>query len=374
MADATTPLYLQCEIRTASLDPQTLEWTIVGDVEEDAAPETVRDAHDGARVIEIRDVSGVQADGNDDARVAVIAVVREGAEPKPFNIDYQEKLVDIGGEEPVDLSEFQTSAFRCDSEGAYVTTFLDPLWKQVKACEAAGAEAHVAEIHAAIDTMRDSDNAYVQIDWRVFDIAVSGMTDGMTTEEVLAQSRFRNDAPLHAVHGLDSLQETEIVHYEAGYFDEDGNQVDQIDADEYGAVFQPAHDEEEVVFSLSNWNEIREYPQYMIDGVRAMFRNFMADRIGATPIEGISRIQKRRGEVENICRLLDKGGFEYQGKSRPFADAARVMGRPYETSDVVSYKGNGLDLIVFEDFAGAYAYAWPEQPKPALVSEAALRA
>lgn len=378
MTDTTTPLFMECEMHAARFLPETGVWTVLRYQGEDDLPISI--ILDGGRIVEIRPapirenldqivLTALSDEGRDS--LSLVGVVKEGTQPKPFTIDYVNRKVDIGDEESVSLLDFQNFAFRCDVEGAYVANFLDPLWKQVKACEAAGAEAHVAEIHEGVETLRDSDNVYVQIDWRLFDIAVSGMTDGMTTEEVLTQARFSNDAPLHAVHGLDSLVESETVHIAAGYFDEYGEEVDAADADESGAEFREAHDEEEIVFDLSDWHEVREYPQYMIDGVRAMFRHFMADRIGDTPIEGITRIQKETGRVEDICRLLDQGGFEYNGKSRPFADAARVMGRPYETSDVISYNGNGLDIIVFEDFAGSYAYGWPEQPKPRLAAAAA---
>jgi hypothetical protein len=111
---------------------------------------------------------------------------------------------------------------------------------------------------------------------------------------------------------------------------------------------------------LDGWMEVRAFPTYLIDGVRAIFRRFLADRIGDTPIEEIVRIQLGRGRMDDICRVFEQEGFDDMGVSAPFADE-QVMQRGYSTSEVRNFRGDGCDIIVFEDFAGAYAYAWPDE-------------
>lgn len=278
----------------------------------------------------------------------LVALVRLDAVPEPFHADYLAgKVAAPSGE--YDLREFQNSYFRCDSDGAYITTFLDPAWMQIRAAQAAGSEAHIADITSLVEVTRRGDRVSDQIDWRMFDIAISGETDGLTAEEALARSRFHNEAPLHQVHGLDGLVS---IHMEPA------DELDELEGFEGETIPVPK-------LVLDGWEEVRVFPQYLIDGVRAIFRRFLADRIGDTPIEEIVRIQYWPGEMQAICEVFEHEGFDDMGVSAPFADD-RVMRGGYATSEVRNFRGNGCDIIVFEDFAGSYAYAWPEQLHPML--------
>jgi hypothetical protein len=310
---------------------------------EDEAPEW-----ENSRAVTIR------APGEQGSTV-LVALVRLDAAPEPFHADYEAGRVSTPSSE-FGLKEFQNSYFRSDADGSYVGTFMAPAWMQLLDARKAGSEAHVADITALVEVTRRGERISDQIDWRMFDIAVSGETDGLTAEEALARSRFHNEAPLHQVHGLQGLAS---IHMEPA------DELDEIDG-EVGNFLPVPH------LVLDGWQEIRVFPQYLIDGVRAIFRRFLADRIGDTPIEEIVRIQHWPGEMQAICEVFEHEGFEDMGVSAPFADN-RVMRGGYATSEVRNFRGNGCDIIVFEDFAGSYAYAWPEQIRADLENNQGLR-
>lgn len=333
MTDESIPHALACRYSLARL---TDDGALAPYSDEDAP------SWENARALRIRTVG-------EEGPVVLVALMHEDATPEPFHADYAAETVSTPSGD-YGLGEFSNAHLRCAANGAIVGTFLDPAWMQIRDARAAGSEPHIADITALVEVIRQGDQLADQVNWRMFDIVISDEKDALTAEEAIARSRFQNDAPLHVVHGLEGLvslgAEPELAVIDA----------DVVVADEY------AH---EAKLVLQGWQEVRVFPQYLIDGVRAIFRRFLADRIGDTPIEEIVRIQLGRGEMEAICEVFEQEGFDDMGVSPPFADDL-VMRGGYSTSEVRNFRGNGCDIIVFEDFLGAYAYAWPEQLRPAL--------
>lgn len=271
----------------------------------------------------------------------LVALVSKSATPQPFFPDYGNQIVST----PVGdfaYDEFRMLFFRCDANGAYVGNFLDPAWMQIRDAKDAGAEAHVDDINAMIDACRSGQTFIDEISWRSFDIATTGETDGLSTEEVKARASARENVPLNVAHGLDGLTSLKMAPLAMS-----------IDEDE---EMYPVAD-----LVLEGWTEIRQFPSYFIDGVRVLFKRFLADRIGDTAIEDIVRIHYAPGMLDAIADVFQQEGFEDRGISPPFEDR-QIMRGGYVTSEVRNFRGNGVDIIAFEDFAGAYAYAWPEQP------------
>lgn len=271
-----------------------------------------------------------QTDTADEMSPLLVALVAHNARPLPFHADYDAGIVStpLGDQE---ASEFRNSHFRCDREGNLVGTFLDPAWMQMRDARAADSAPHIADVERFLAARRRGATVADEVDWRLFDIVMSAQSDGLSAEDALARSRVRPDAPVHVLHGLEGLVSMRI--------DENG-------------VLAPD-------LILEGWREIREYPQYLIAGVRAMFGHFISDLIGDTPIEEIVRLQQPRGYVEDICEVFLQEGFDDLGTSPPFADD-KVMQRGYATSEVRNFSGNGCRVIVFEDFSGSYIYAWPQ--------------
>lgn len=338
MADESIPLALACRYRLARQD----EHGTVLPYTEEEAPEWTN-----SRAVTIR------APGEQGSTV-LVALVHLDAAPEPFRADYAADRISTPSGE-FDFKEFRNSHFRSDAAGAFLGTFMAPAWMQLLDARKAGSEAHIADITALVEVTRRGDRISDQIDWRMFDITVSGDTDGLTSEEALARSRFHNEAPLHQVHGLQGLTSIHMV---------PADELDEIDGEAGNFLPVPS-------LVLDGWQEVRVFPQYLIDGVRALFRHFLADRIGDTPIEEIVRIQLWPGEMQDICEVFEHEGFEDMGVSAPFADD-RVMRGGYATSEVRNFRGNGCDIIVFEDFAGSYAYAWPEQIRDVISSAAGV--
>ncbi len=332
LADESIPLALACTYTLARRD----EYGRVGPIDEDEAH-----AWENSRAVVVRETG---AEGR-----LLVALIRLDAVPEPFKTDYETGLVSTPSGE-FDQWDFQESFIRCGDDGAYVANFFDPAWVQMRDARSAGCEPHIDDIEALIAIKRRSNLISDQVDWRMFDISVSGETDGLTAEEALRRSRFQNDAPVHRVHGLEGLvsMRTETM-------------LDLDDDDTDNGVEVEVQVPDTI---LDGWMEVRVFPTYLVDGVRAIFRRFLADRIGDTPIEGIVRIQRSRGAMDNICQVFEQEGFDDMGTSAPFADD-QVMKGGYSTSEVRNFRGNGCDIIVFEDFAGSYAYAWPEQIRAA---------
>jgi hypothetical protein len=324
MSDESIALAMPCTFEFVARDPGT------GDLE-------VTWENDLQAVV-------IRTDNANSYAPALVALISATATPQPFFAAYPAGIVSTPVGE-FNVGEFQMLFFRCDAEGGYVGNFLDPAWMQMRDATAAGAAAHVDDIASLIDARRNGDAVVDQIDWRLFDIGSSGETDGLSADEALARARFRNDAPLHLVHGLQGLASLKMMQPELA----------SILGDEEPELFPVAD------LVLEDWFEIRSYPTYLIDGVRALFRRFLADRIGETPIEGIVRIQHAPGMANAISNVFEQEGFDELEPSAPFADD-RMMRGAYATSEVRNFRGNGVDIIVFEDFAGSYAYAWPEQP------------
>ncbi|NTF17610.1 hypothetical protein G6L37_04305 [Agrobacterium rubi] len=275
-----------------------------------------------------------ETDHTDPSSPIIVAVIRQAAQPIPFHPDYDAGIMStpIGD---YDLKEFRSSFLRCDQEGNVVGTFLDPCWIQMRDAIRADSEAHKADIAGLVASRRRGERVADQVDWRLYDIAMSDETDGLSAADALARARVANDAPVHLVHGLEGLVSLQSHPHQNG---------------------SEAHS---VKMVLEGWQEIRVFPQYLIAAMRALFIRFLGDRIGSTPIEEIVRLHLAPGEMDDMCEVFLQEGFEEDAPSPPFKDEHMMQGG-YETSIVRNFRGNGADVIVFQDFNGSYSYAWPQ--------------
>lgn len=277
------------------------------------------------------DSDGVEVVHSDDEMARAIPVVVDGdgqglyaipdevrTESRRFNVDREKGLVHIeGGARPLSFKEFAGNAVRTDKDGKPICSFLHPLHEQYSLCrEAKGGDMHCMDIADEADAIRKSENVGDQIEAGLYDAVASGLTDGMGFMDLMARVTARGGRPVHERFGLSEALP-------------------------------------------GQWAEIREFPQYMIDGVRALFGSYMDERIGEFPLERISRLHAPPGAP--VAEMLD-GVAEFVAADEPF-DGGNII-RGYRTSPVARYKGDGFEAIVFSDMAGTYAYAWPDRPEP----------
>lgn len=293
-------------------------------------PATEGEDWKSSHVVAIREV-----DHTDPASPLVVAVITQSAQPIPFHADYDDGTMSTPVGE-FDLPHFRRSFIRCDEEGNLVGTFFDPAWLQLKDAVAADSTAHRNDIAEMVLARRRGSTVADEIEWRLFDIAQSEASDGLSTAEVLERARTVNDRPFHLAQGLEGLVALEHETYPNG---DDGHAIKLV---------------------LEGWHEIRVFPQYMIAGVRALFTKFMGDLIGDTPIEEVVRLHYPRGEMDAICEVFTQEGFDEAPELPPFRDEHMMRGG-YETSIVRNFRNKGCAVVVFEDLNGAYAYAFPAQ-------------
>lgn len=240
-----------------------------------------------------------------------------GGEIRRFSPDYANGIVHVeGAGRPMAAEEFFRNAVRTDRDGKAVCSFLQPLHEQYSLCrEVPGGDAHCMDIADAAEARRNSETAAEKVNVGLYDAVSSGISDGLTFMELIGKVTARSGRPVHDCFGL--------------------------------AETLPGQ-----------WAEIREFPQYMMGAVRALFGSYMDERIGGFPLERVSRLHAEPGtplamKIEEIAELVSS--------DEPF-DGGNVV-RGYRTSPVGHYRGEGFDAIVFSDFAGTYAYAWPTPPE-----------
>lgn len=241
-----------------------------------------------------------------------------GGESRRFVADRGKGVVHVeGGGRPLPSAEFKKFAVRADQDGKPICSFLQPLHEQYSLCrEAKGGDIHCLDIADEAEAMRTSEKVGDRVDAGLYDAVSSGLTDGMDFMELMARVTARGGKPVHERFGLDKALP-------------------------------------------GQWAEIRQFPQYMIDGVRALFGTYMEDRIGEFPLERISRLHAPPGAP--VAEMLDEVA-DFVSADEPF-DGGNVI-RGYRTSPVARYRGNGFEAIVFSDMAGTYAYAWPDRMEP----------
>jgi len=256
-------------------------------------------------------------DGNGRGLFAVPDAVRAG-EIRRFSIDHAAGVVHIeGAARAMPMRQFFRHAVRVDPQGKPVCSFMQPLHEQYSLCrDRQGCESHCMDVADLAENMRRSDKVADLIDAGLYDAVASGLDDGMSFMDVMARVTARGGRPVHETFGLEDVLP-------------------------------------------GQWNEIREFPQYMMAPIRALFGTYMEERIGDFPLERISRLHAPAGtplamHVEAVAELVST--------DEPFEGGNIIRG--YRTSPVGHYRGDGFDVIVFSDMAGTYAYAWPTPPAP----------
>lgn len=239
-----------------------------------------------------------------------------------YSIDFNEKVVHIeGGSRPMPLEEFQKSAIRVTDDGKSLCSFMQTLNDQYAACHGvAGAEMHIMDIGMTAQQLRDSDKVEDKYNVGMFDIVSSDLRDGLSFMDLMAKINSKN-APTYESLGLKDL-------------------------------YSDHHD--------GRWFEIREHPQFMVEQIRALFGSYMDNLLDGFPIERVSCLQLPAGQP--LAMFIEEHA-DLVSQDAPFEGGNIIPG--YRTSPVGHYRGYNdekdehFDVIVFSDFMGTYAYAWP---------------
>ena len=118
----------------------------------------------------------------------------------------------------------------------------------------------------------------------------------------------------------------------------------------------PVHERFALNEVLDNWSEVRNLPTFMQGSVRIAFDNFMKDMLGEYPYE---KVVMTSGRNVQYSESLEEAGFDLIGIVPPFVGGNMLPG--YKTGDVAFHRSKGVDVVVFSDFMGTYAYAWPTE-------------
>lgn len=269
----------------------------------------------------------IAVDGNGDGLFAVMDGVR-GGETARFIVDRAKAAVHIeNAPRPMPFEQFVQNAVRTDADGKAICSFIQPLHEQYSLCrERRGGEAHCMDIADQAEAMRQEASVPELVDLGLYDAVSSGISDGLTFVELMQNVTARGGKPVHERFGLEEALP-------------------------------------------GQWAEIREFPQYMMGPIRALFGSYMDERIGEFPLERVSRMHASLGRpvamhLEEIAELVSV--------DEPFEGGNVIQN--YRTSPVGHYRGDGFDAIVFSDMAGTYVYAWPTPEAPKHVPAPSRRA
>ena len=254
----------------------------------------------------------------DDRGAGLYSVVSEGEgeQPKKFLIIEEDRTVFIEGlEEPIDLDEFRTLAVRCSPEGKLICSLTENLDSQWEKCKLEDdADDHLMNIRELASLYGDSTKSGELYDHHMYNLISTEMDDGRSYMELMKMitTPSHNDGPVHERFGLDAV--------------------------------------------IGGWIEVKEHPNYMKAQIRTAFDTFMKEMLGDYPYDKVSMTNGR--EIQ-FSEELEDNDFELIGMAPPFQGGNNLPG--YETSDVAFHRGKGVDVVVFTDFMGTYAYAWPTE-------------
>lgn len=249
------------------------------------------------------------------------AIVDPSSPARKFRADYASGKVHVeDGGRTMDVGEFAKHAVRTGSDGTPICSMRQPLHVQYEKCREAGDMAHCLDVADMADAMRKSAHVPDQVGAGMYDIVSSGIDDGLSFMELMARVTARGDRAVHEGTALGTA------------------------------------------FPGGRWAQIRDFPQYMMAPVRALFGSYMEEIAGEYPLEKVSRLHAPPGAP--VAAMLDAVA-EFVEEDPPFEGGNIVPG--YRTSPVARYRGEGFECIVFTDMAGTYVYAWPspEAPQPA---------
>lgn len=233
-----------------------------------------------------------------------------------FVVDSREKTVSIEGfDEPLPLDEFRMMAVRCREDGKIICSMAETLSNQWRACkEQDGCEDHLLDIREMSSAYAGSDQVSELYDHHMYELASNGTDDGLDYLEVVRRmmASVHPHGPVHERFGL--------------------------------------HD------ALPGWTEIANLPNVMQAPVRVAFDTFMSEMLGDYPRERVTMTCVPRGKAQ-FSEALEDAGYELAGMLEPFDGGNLIPG--YKTGDVAFHRAKGVDIVVFNDFIGTYAYAWP---------------
>ncbi|MCS4089882.1 hypothetical protein [Rhizobium sp. BK176] len=239
---------------------------------------------------------------------------------RKYVLNTEDKTVSLEGfEEPIALDEFRKMAVRATADGRILASFAETLSKQMDKCkESRLADDHLMDIREMATVYGDSTDRFELLEHHMYNVDSGELSDGLDFMAVMAKiSAIGNPAgPTHKRFGLDQVVE--------------------------------------------GWHEVREHPNYMKTQVRYLFDMFMRDMLGNFPDDRVTMICAQSGTEEaHFSEKLEEAGFDLAGMLPPFEGRNALTG--YRTGDVAFHRAKGVDVVVFNDFMGTYAYAWPTE-------------
>ena len=248
---------------------------------------------------------------------AVIAPTELGV-ARRYVVNKEEKTVSLEGfEQDIDLSEFRKMAVRTTSEGRMIASLASRLTDQWNKCTESGqAQDHLLDIREMAECYVGSTDEFEQFDHHSYNLETSGMTDGLDFMQVMAKI-------------------SAIGHPEG-----------------------PTHVRFPLEEAFEGWREVRELEGYMKAPIRMAFDLFMRPMLGDFPDDRVTMMSVPRGDAQ-LSEMLEEAGFDLEGMLPPFEGRNVIPG--YKTGDVAFHRARGVDVVVFSDFIGTYAYAWPTE-------------
>lgn len=255
---------------------------------------------------------------NGEGVYSVVAPTELGVARK-YVLNTEEKTVSLEGfEEDIALDEFRKMAVRTTANGLILCSFAERLSHQRDKCRESGlADDHLMDIREMAAMYADSKDRFELHEYHMYNIQGGEFDDGLDFMQLMAK--------ISAIGHPDG----------------------------------PTHERFPLTEALEGWHEVREIPTYMSTGVRFAFDLFMRDMLGNFPDDRVTMICAEKGDGAQFSEKLEEAGFELAGMLPPFEGRNVLPG--YKTGDVAFHRARGVDVVVFSDFMGTYAYAWPTE-------------
>lgn len=257
------------------------------------------------------------ANGEDGEGVYSVVAATELGVIRKYVLNPADKTVSLEGyEHDIALDEFRKMAVRTTKDGSLIASFAEPLSQQWRKCKEAGSpDDHMMDIREMADVYRDSKDHFELYDHHMYNLESSEATDGLDFMQLMAKI-------------------TAIGH-------PDG----------------PTHERFPLKEAFEGWTEVRALPTYMQAPIRVAFDTFMREMIGDFSDDRVTMVASLHGE--QFSEKLEAAGFELAGMLPPFYGKNMLPG--YKSGDVAFHRARGVDIVVFSDFMGTYAYAWPTE-------------
>jgi hypothetical protein len=255
---------------------------------------------------------------NGEGVYSIVAPTELGVTRK-FVLNTEDKTVSLEGfDHDIALDEFRKIAVRTTEDGRILASFAETLTEQMNKCRESGiGDDHLMDIRMMAAMYADSEDRFELHEHHMYNLQGGDFDDGLDFMALMAK--------ISAI----------------------------------GNPEGPTHQRFPLAEALEGWKEVRELPTYMIGGVRFAFDLFMRDMLGDFPDDRVTMIVAEKGEGAQFSEKLENAGFELAGMLKPFEGRNVLPG--YKTGDVAFHRARGVDVVVFTDFMGTYAYAWPTE-------------